>query len=34
MVHDFNKDDKHDNNSIPTSLTHPNQSFSRAAQTI
>jgi len=34
MVHDFSEDDEHDDNSIPTSSTHPNQSFSRAAQTI
>jgi len=34
MVHDFSEDDEHDDNSIPTSSINPNQSFSRAAQTI
>jgi len=33
MVHDFSEDDEHDN-PIPTSSTHPNQSFTRAAQSI
>ena len=34
MVDDFSEDDEHDDNFILTSSTHPNQSFSRATQTI
>jgi len=33
MAHDFSEDDEH-NNPILTSSTHPNQSFSRVAQSI
>jgi len=34
IVHDFSEDDEHDDNFIPTLLTHPNQSLSKVAQTI
>jgi len=27
MVHDFSEDEEHDNNPMPTSSTHPSQSF-------